>query len=142
MAAPAALVGLGAAYASVKMIWGEKGATWSEQIDIASTKLGKLSDSVVNAFYGQARPAIRGLADSIAATLIPQMSTLADHEGRIVAGMAKMVGEADKASIVSSIFNDVNKSLTYLEPGVESLVRAFLNLGDSTSQYLPVPHVM
>lgn len=137
LAAPAALVGLGAAYASVKMIWGEKGATWSEQIDIASTKLGKLSDSVVNAFYGQAGPAIRGLADSIAATLIPQMSTLADHEGRIVAGMAKMVGEADKASIVSSIFNDVNKSLTYLEPGVESLVRAFLNLGDSTSQYLP-----
>ena len=137
LAAPAALVGLGAAYASVKMIWGEKGATWSEQIDIASTKLGKLSDSVVNAFYGQARPAIRGLADSIAATLIPQMSTLADHEGRIVAGMAKMVGEADKASVVSSIFNDVNKSLTYLEPGVESLVRAFLNLGDSTSQYLP-----
>lgn len=137
LAAPAALVGLGAAYASMKMIWGEKGATWSEQIDIASTKLGKLSDSVVNAFYGQARPAIRGLADSIAATLIPQMSTLADHEGRIVAGMAKMVGEADKASVVSSIFNDVNKSLTYLEPGVESLVRAFLNLGDSTSQYLP-----
>lgn len=137
LAAPAALVGLGAAYASVKMIWGEKGATWSEQIDIASTKLGKLSDSVVNAFYGQARPAIRGLADSIAATLIPQMSTLADHEGRIVAGIAKMVGEADKASVVSSIFNDVNKSLTYLEPGVESLVRAFLNLGDSTSQYLP-----
>lgn len=137
MAAPAALVGLGAAYASVKMIWGEKGATWSEQIDIASTKLGKLSDSVVKAFYGQARPAIRGLADSIADTLIPQMSTLADHEGRIVAGITKMVGEADKASIVSSIFNDVNKSLTYLEPGVESLVRAFLNLGDSTSQYLP-----
>lgn len=137
LAAPAALVGLGAAYASVKMIWGDKGATWSEQIDIASTKLGKLSDSVVSAFYGQARPTIRGLADSIAATLIPQMSTLADHEGRIVAGMAKMVGEADKASVVSSIFNDVNKSLTYLEPGVESLVRAFLNLGDSTSQYLP-----
>lgn len=137
LAAPAALVGLGAAYASMKMIWGDKGATWSEQIDIASTKLGKLSDSVVDAFYGQARPAIRGLADSIADTLIPQMSTLADHEGRIVAGIAKMVGEADKASVVSSIFNDVNKSLTYLEPGVESLVRAFLNLGDSTSQYLP-----
>lgn len=137
LAAPAALVGLGAAYASVKMIWGDKGATWSEQIDIASTKLGKLSDSVVSAFYGQARPAIRGLADSIADTLIPQMSTLADHEGRIVAGITKMVGEADKASIVSSIFNDANKSLTYLEPGVESLVRAFLNLGDSTSQYLP-----
>lgn len=137
LAAPAALVGLGAAYASVKMIWGDKGATWSEQIDIASTKLGKLSDSVVSAFYGQVRPAIRGLADSIADTLIPQMSTLADHEGRIVAGITKMVGEADKASIVSSIFNDANKSLTYLEPGVESLVRAFLNLGDSTSQYLP-----
>lgn len=137
LAAPAALVGLGAAYASVKMIWGDKGATWSDQIDIASTKLGKLSDSVVNAFYGQARPAIRGLADSIADTLIPQMSTLADHEGRIVAGMTKVVKEADKASIVSSIFNDVNKSLTYLEPGVESLVKAFLNLGDSTSQYLP-----
>lgn len=137
LAAPAALVGLGAAYASVKMIWGDKGAIWSEQIDIASTKLGKLSDSVVSAFYGQARPAIRGLADSIADTLIPQMSTLADHEGRIVAGITKMVGEADKASIVSSIFNDANKSLTYLEPGVESLVKAFLNLGDSTSQYLP-----
>lgn len=137
LAAPAALVGLGAAYASVKMIWGDKGATWSEQIDIASTKLGKLSDSVVSAFYGQARPAIRGLADSIADTLIPQMSTLADHEGRIVAGITKMVGEADKASVVSNIFNDVNKSLTYLEPGIESLVRAFLNLGDSTSQYLP-----
>ena len=137
LAAPAALVGLGAAYASVKMIWGEKGATWSDQIDIASTKLGKLSDSVVNAFYGQARPAIRGLADSIADTLIPQMSNLADHEGRIVVGMTKMVKEADKTSVVSSIFNDVNKSLTYLEPGVESLVKAFLNLGDSTSQYLP-----
>ena len=137
LAAPAALVGLGAAYASVKMIWGDKGATWSDQIDIASTKLGKLSDSVVNAFYGQARPAIRGLADSIADTLIPQMSTLADHEGRIVVGMTKMVKEADKTSVVSSIFNDVNKSLTYLEPGVESLVKAFLNLGDSTSQYLP-----
>ena len=92
---------------------------------------------MVNAFYGQARPAIRGLADSIADTLIPQMSTLADHEGRIVVGMTKMVKEADKTSVVSSIFNDVNKSLTYLEPGVESLVKDFLNLGASTSQYLP-----
>ena len=39
--------------------------------------------------------------------------------------MTKMVKEADKTSVVSSIFNDVNKSLTYLEPGVESLVKLF-----------------
>jgi hypothetical protein len=55
-AAPAALAGLGAAFATFKMIYGDKGDTWSSQIDFANTKLSQLSQSVQDAFYGKAKP--------------------------------------------------------------------------------------
>ena len=137
LAAPAALVGLGAAYASVRMIWGDKGDTWSENIDIATTKLGKMSDMVVKSFYGEARPAIRSLADEIGDDLNGKMATLAKHEGEVVAGMTRMVGASSKAGEVDRIFDDVNQSIENLVPGTNSLVDAFLRLGDGTSQYLP-----
>ena len=137
LAAPAALTGLGAAFASFKMIYGDKGATWSEQIDIASTKLGTLSDTVVSAFYGKARPAVRSLADEISGNLITGMKGLAENEGRIVEGMADMVKQANKADQITHIFSSVNQSLNNLVPGMKSAVTAFLTLGDATDTYLP-----
>ena len=81
-AAPAALTGLLGVFASFKMIYGDKGKTWSSQIDFANTKLSKLSQSVQDAFYGKAKPAIMDTANAIGDSLVPEMSTLAKHEAR------------------------------------------------------------
>lgn len=136
-AAPAAITGLGAAFVVLKHAWGEKGTTFSEQIDIASTKLAGFGDAMDEAFYEKARPAIRSLMDDVSGTLIPGMTGIASSEGKVVEGLADIIRESDKAGELSTIFSRTSEAVDNLNPGLQSVVKSFLRLGDGTSQYLP-----
>lgn len=136
-AAPAAITGLGAAFVVLKHAWGEKGTTFSDQIDIATTKLAGFGDAMDEAFYGKARPAIRSLMDDVSGTLIPGMTGIASSEGKVVEGLADIIRESDKAGELSTIFSRTSEAVDNLNPGLQSVVESFLRLGDGTSQYLP-----
>lgn len=136
-AAPAAITGLGAAFVVLKHAWGEKGTTFSDQIDIATTKLAGFGDAMDEAFYEKARPAIRSLMDDVSGTLIPGMTGIASSEGKVVEGLADIIRESDKAGELSTIFSRTSEAVDNLNPGLQSVVKSFLRLGDGTSQYLP-----
>lgn len=136
-AAPAAITGLGAAFVVLKHAWGEKGTTFSDQIDIATTKLTGFGDAMDEAFYEKARPAIRSLMDDVSGTLIPGMTGIASSEGKVVEGLADIIRESDKAGELSTIFSRTSEAVDNLNPGLRSVVESFLRLSDGTSQYLP-----
>ena len=136
-AAPAALTGLGAAFATFKMIYGDKGDTWSSQIDFADTKLSQLSQNVQDAFYGKAKPAIMDTANAIGDSLVPEMSTLAKHEGEIVEKLMLAVKASYQANELPAVFDRVNESMDNLVPGAESLITALSHIGMVGGKYLP-----
>lgn len=136
-AAPAAITGLGAAFVVLKHAWGEKGTTFSDQIDIATTKLAGFGDAMDEAFYEKARPAIRSLMDDVSGTLIPGMTGIASSEGKVVEGLADIIRESDKAGELSTIFSRTSEAVDNLNPGLRSVAESFLRLSDGTSQYLP-----
>ena len=136
-APPAAIAGLGAAFVVLKHAWGEKGTTFSDQIDIATTKLAGFGDAMDEAFYEKARPAIRSLMDDVSGTLIPGMTGIASSEGKVVEGLADIIRESDKAGELSTIFSRTSEAVDNLNPGLRSVVESFLRLSDGTSQYLP-----
>ena len=137
LAAPSALAGLGVAYASLRMIIGDKGKAWSENINLAGTALEGLGEKLQEAFYGKAAPAFKEFANAVGDVVGPQMRKLAELEADVFNGMLKMVTESNKIGQVGRVFTDVNKSIENLVPGVESVVKSFLELSDSTSTYLP-----
>ena len=137
MAAPGALIGIGAAFTVLKHAWGDKGETFSSQIDIASTKLSGLGDAMDEAFYGKARPAIRDLMDDVSGKLIPGITGIAEAEGSLVTGLADVIRKSYEADELPRIFDQSRIAIDNLNPGLQSLVKAFLGLGDQTSVYLP-----
>lgn len=137
LAAPSALAGLGVAYASLRMIIGDKGKAWSENINLAGTALEGLGEKLQEAFYGKAAPAFKEFANAVGDVVGPQMRKLAELEADVFNGMLKMVTESNKIGQLGRVFTDVNKSIENLVPGVESVVKSFLELSDSTSTYLP-----
>lgn len=137
LAAPSALAGLGVAYASLRMIIGDKGKAWSENINLAGTALEGLGEKLQEAFYGKAAPAFKEFANAVGDVVGPQMRKLAELEADVFNGMLKMVTQSNKIGQLESVFTDVNKSIENLVPGVESVVKSFLELSDSTSTYLP-----
>ena len=137
LAAPSALAGLGVAYASLRMIIGDKGKAWSENINLAGTALEGLGEKLQDTFYGKAAPAFKDFANQVGNVVGPQMQKLAELEADVFNGMLKMVTESNKIGQVGRVFTDVNKSIENLVPGVKSVVKSFLELSDSTSTYLP-----
>ena len=137
LAAPSALAGLGVAYASLRMIIGDKGKAWSENINLAGTALEGLGEKLQEAFYGKAAPAFKEFANAVGDVVGPQMRKMAELEADVFNGMLKMVTQSNKIGQLGSVFTDVNKSIENLVPGVESVVKSFLELSDSTSTYLP-----
>lgn len=135
-AAPAALTGMGLAYASLRMIIGDKGKAWSENINLAGTALEGLGEKLQDTFYGKAAPAFKGFADQVGNVVGPQMQKLAELEADVFNGMLDMVAASNKVGQLGRVFTHVNDSLRLLTPGVESVVGAFLNLSDAGGTYL------
>lgn len=137
LALSGAVIGLGAMRVVIQNIWGDKGKTFQEQIDIATTKVGQLDQMMVTAFYKDARPAIRDLVNDISGTLIPGMTGMADAMGGVVKQVANVVRESDQAGKLAVIFENDRKAIENLSPGLENAAKAVLDLGDQTSKYLP-----
>lgn len=137
MAAPGALIGIGAAFTVLKHAWGDKGETFNTQIDIASTKLAGLGDAMDEAFYGKARPAIRDLMNDVSGKLTPGITSIAEGEGLVVEGLTEVIRKSYEADELPRIFTKSREAIDNLNPGLQDLTRAFLGLGDQTSEYLP-----
>lgn len=135
-AAPAALTGMGLAYASLRMIIGDKGKAWSENINLAGTALEGLGEKLQDTFYGKAAPAFKEFANQVGDVVGPQMRQLAALEADVFTGMLDMVNASRKVGQLGRVFTHVNDSLRLLTPGVESVVDAFPNLSDAGGTYL------
>lgn len=135
-AAPAALTGMGLAYASLRMIIGDKGKAWSENINLAGTALEGLGEKLQDTFYGKAAPAFKEFANQVGGVVGPQMERLASLEADVFNGMLNMVSASNKVGQVGRVFTHVNDSIKLLTPGVESVVRSFLDLSDVGGTYL------
>lgn len=135
-AAPAALTGMGLAYASLRMIIGDKGKAWTENINLAGTALEGLGEKLQDTFYGKAGPAFKEFANQVGNVVGPQMQKLASLEADVFNGMLNMVTASNKVGQLGRVFTHVNDSLRLLTPGVESVVDAFLNLSDAGGTYL------
>ena len=135
-AAPAALTGMGLAYASLRMIIGEEGKAWTEHINLAGTALEGLGEKLQDTFYGKAEPAFKAFADSVGNVAGPQLQKLAALEADVFTGMLDMVAASNKVGQLGRVFTHVNDSLMLLTPGVRSVVDAFLNLSDASGTYL------
>lgn len=135
-AAPAALAGMGLAYSSLRMIIGEKGEAWTENINLAGTALEGLGEKLQDTFYGKAAPAFKDFANQVGNVVGPQMQRLASLEADVFNGMLNMVTASNKVGQVGRVFTHVNDSIKLLVPGVESVVRSFLDLSDVGGTYL------
>lgn len=135
-AAPAALTGMGLAYASLRMIIGDKAKAWSENINLAGTALEGLGEKLQDTFYGKAAPAFKEFANQVGGVVGPQMQRLAALEADVFNGMLNMVSASNKVGQVGRVFTHVNDSIKLLTPGVESVVRSFLDLSDVGGTYL------
>lgn len=135
-AAPAALAGMGLAYSSLRMIIGEKGEAWTENINLAGTALEGLGEKLQDTFYGKAAPAFKDFANQVGNVVGPQMQRLASLEADVFNGMLNMVSASNKVGQVGRVFTHVNDSIKLLTPGVESVVRSFLDLSDVGGTYL------
>ena len=135
-AAPAALAGMGLAYSSLRMIIGEKGEAWTENINLAGTALEGLGEKLQDTFYGKATPAFKDFANQVGSVVGPQMQRLASLEADVFNGMLNMVTASNKVGQVGRVFTHVNDSIKLLVPGVESVVKSFLDLSDAGGTYL------
>ena len=135
LAAPAALSGLAAgfytAYSAVK--------TFGDHVDVAKTKFNDLQKSVGGSFWNSGAAAsmtrmLNVLGDS---GVVDNLNEIADAEGKVFAHAADIVAQGDYVQRVNKVLSNTRLGVQSLNPGVESLTKAFITLGDQTSVYLP-----
>ncbi|WP_140489720.1 hypothetical protein, partial [Bifidobacterium sp. UTBIF-68] len=132
-AAPAALgtvaAGFYGIYAAAKVA--------SDRFKLANTELKDLQESVGNAFWDEAADSITGMSNALGADFIRNMREVSAEEGRMAAGMADIVSQADEAGRINAMLDHAAMSVRNLTPGVESAVDALTSLGRVGGQYVP-----
>lgn len=133
LAAPAALAGLASAgygvYAAYQVV--------GKQFDVTQTKLNGLTTTVGTAAWNEFGDELYRIANEIAPTLTDGLSSIAAEEGKVAAGLLQVVEQSDKAGELANIFSRTQQMVAELNPGLQDLVKSFLDLGDETSEYLP-----
>lgn len=133
LAAPAALAGLASAgygvYAAYQVV--------GKQFDVTQTKLNGLTTTVGTAAWNEFGDELYRIANEIAPTLTDGLSGIATEEGKVAAGLLQVVEQSDKAGELANIFSRTQQMVSELNPGLQDLVKSFLDLGDETSEYLP-----
>ena len=133
LAAPAALTGLAAAgysaYAAYQVA--------SKQFDVTATSLAGMTDAVGTAAWDEFGDELYRIANEIAPTLRDGLTGIATEEGKVAAGLLRVVEQSDKAGELANIFSRTQRMVAELNPGLQDLVASFLDLGDETSEYLP-----
>lgn len=77
------------------------------------------------------------LANDVAPSLSKGLNGIAVEEGKVLNGLIDVVRQSNEADQLPRIFENTRLAVSELNPGLQSLARAFLGLGDQSSQYLP-----
>lgn len=75
--------------------------------------------------------------DDVSGKLTPGITSIAEGEGLVVEGLTEVIRKSYEADELPRIFTKSREAIDNLNPGLQDLTRAFLGLGDQTSQYLP-----
>ena len=73
----------------------------------------------------------------MAPSLSKGLNGIAVEEGKVLNGLIDVVRQSNEADQLPRIFENTRLAVSELNPGLQSLARAFLGLGDQSSQYLP-----
>lgn len=133
LAAPAALTGLAAAGLNVYWIYKDL----KTNFDITKTALSNLDIDAKASAWKEYGDQLYKLADDIAPTLTKGLTGIATEEGKVLNGLIGVVRQSDEAQWLPRIFDNTRKAVSNLNPGLQDLVKAFFQLGDQSSQYLP-----
>lgn len=133
LAAPAALAGLvSAGYVGYRVFGDLK-----EKFDVTKTSLANLNKELGDNAWNEYGDNLYRLANDVAPSLSKGLNGIAVEEGKVLNGLIDVVRQSNEADQLPRIFENTRLAVSELNRGLQSLARAFLGLGDQSSQYLP-----
>lgn len=133
LAAPAALAGLASAGYVGYRVFGDL----KEKFDVTKTSLANLNKELGDNAWNEYGDNLYRLANDVAPSLSKGLNGIAVEEGKVLNGLIDVVRQSNEADQLPRIFENTRLAVSELNPGLQSLARAFLGLGDQASQYLP-----
>ena len=133
LAAPAALAGLASAGYVGYRVFGDL----KEKFDVTKTSLANLNKELGDNAWNEYGDNLYRLANDVAPSLSKGLNGIAVEEGKVFNGLIDVVRQSNEADQLPRIFENTRLAVSELNPGLQSLARAFLGLGDQSSQYLP-----
>lgn len=133
LAAPAALAGLASAGYVGYRVFGDL----KDKFDVAKTSLANLNKELGDNAWNEYGDNLYRLANDVAPSLSKGLNGIAVEEGKVLNGLIDVVRQSNEADQLPRIFENTRLAVSELNPGLQSLARAFLGLGDQSSQYLP-----
>lgn len=133
LAAPAALAGLASAGYVGYRVFGDL----KEKFDVTKTSLTNLNKELGDNAWNEYGDNLYRLANDVAPSLSKGLNGIAVEEGKVLNGLIDVVRQSNEADQLPRIFENTRLAVSELNPGLQSLARAFLGLGDQSSQYLP-----
>lgn len=133
LAAPAALAGLASAGYVGYRVFGDL----KEKFDVTKTSLANLNKELGDNAWNEYGDNLYRLANDAAPSLSKGLNGIAVEEGKVLNGLIDVVRQSNEADQLPRIFENTRLAVSELNPGLQSLARAFLGLGDQSSQYLP-----
>lgn len=133
LAAPAALAGLASAGYVGYRVFGDL----KEKFDVTKTSLANLNKELGDNAWNEYGDNLYRLANDVAPSLSKGLNGIAVEEGKVLNGLIDVVRQSNEADQLPRIFENTRLAVSELNPGLQSLARAFLGLGDQPSQYLP-----
>lgn len=133
LAAPAALAGLASAGYVGYRVFGDL----KEKFDVTKTSLANLNKELGDNAWNEYGDNLYRLANDVAPSLSKGLNSIAVEEGKVLNGLIDVVRQSNEADQLPRIFENTRLAVSELNPGLQSLARAFLGLGDQSSQYLP-----
>lgn len=133
LAAPAALAGLASAGYVGYRVFGDL----KEKFDVTKTSLANLNKELGDNAWNEYGDNLYRLANDVAPSLSKGLNGIAVEEGKVLNGLIDVVRQSNEADQLPRIFENTRLAVSELNPGLQSLTKAFLGLGDQSSQYLP-----
>lgn len=133
LAAPAALAGLASAGYVGYRVFGDL----KDKFDVAKTSLANLNKELGDNAWNEYGDNLYRLANDVAPSLSKGLNGIAVEEGKVLNGLIDVVRQSNEADQLPRIFENTRLAVSELNPGLQSLARAFLGLSDQSSQYLP-----
>ena len=108
-----------------------------EKFDVTKTSLANLNKELGDNAWNEYGDNLYRLANDVAPSLSKGLNGIAVEEGKVLNGLIDVVRQSNEADQLPRIFENTRLAVSELNPGLQSLARAFLGLGDQSSQYLP-----